>query len=41
LLGSGFVRAGILGRCLHWQVSGFIALENAIYIAGCAEVLVN
>jgi hypothetical protein len=30
----------VLGRCLHWQVGGFLAVEDAIDICG-ATVLVN
>ena len=31
----------ILGRRLHWQISRFFALENAIDVAGCEPVLVD
>src|SRR5215471_17626606 len=31
----------VFGRRLHWQISGLLALENAIYVTGSAPVLVE
>src|SRR5262249_59656183 len=31
----------VFGRCLHWQVGGLLALEDAVDIAGCTPILVD